>query len=287
MLEEWSKVLSQNAGVFWRASAWEGLPVNLGINRYSSAIPPAHPFLEKALFPSLGFFFHQETPFSYPRQSRKHRFLPHPPLPPPKLFCERWITNFGHLSSKTKHQRGSEPLWQRAGTTGDVVNRSNPPEATTVTECHLHAWQPRGGSRKGFPKEASSSYYAFVNILGFLRLMSILSFILNLSLPDLLMHSPSSASEVPSPPRGHDGGVLAADTGTTSTSSTARMKPHCCWLLAWPTGAGITNGSLRTALARFVVLHPQGDTLSILPHRPPRRGNPMFDSSPGMPFWLR
>ena len=43
-------------------------------------------------------------------------------------------------------------------------------------------------------------------------------------------------------------------------------------------GAGITEGSLRTALARFVLMHPQGDTLSVLLHRPPRRYNTLFDS---------
>lgn len=42
-------------------------------------------------------------------------------------------------------------------------------------------------------------------------------------------------------------------------------------------GAGITKGSLCTALARFVLTHPQTDTETILPHHP-HTYNPKFHS---------
>lgn len=162
------------------------MPANLGINRYSSAIPPAHPFLERALFPSPGFFFHQETPFSSPPLDRaEHIFLP------PKLFCETRVTNFGHLSSRTKYQDVT------ASDTSPILQK--PPQLLNAT---FRPGSPTG-QQEGISKGSLQQPFCFCDYFCTLRPMSTLSFILSPSLPGLLTHGPSGASEVLSPLKGH------------------------------------------------------------------------------------
>lgn len=182
MLEEWSKLLSENAFLFWRASAWAGLLANLGMNRYSSS---AHPFFFKG-----NYFLLQDCSFI--------RKPPSPPLDRTKnwfffLLCEKWMTNFACFCSKIKQHHGSDPLWQRAGTASDTVTQI---QSWVPPSSPIAPWKGQEGISKAFFQKPSH----FWDYFGLSQTSVHSLFILSSSPPDLPTHSPSSASEVASPP---------------------------------------------------------------------------------------